>query len=50
MAYKGTNDEGEEFTGGKPSPQEESMSEANEDAANGEYNPDEHDEDYIMRM
>lgn len=26
MAYKGTNEEGEEFTGGKPSPEEEANS------------------------
>jgi hypothetical protein len=39
MAYKGTNEEGEEFTGGEPSPQEKSMS----DEENGaEYDPEKH--------
>ena len=36
--------------GGEPVEQEEKIGEAQENTANGEYDPDKHPDNYIMRM
>lgn len=49
MAYKGTDEKGEQFTGGEPSPEEEDHGK-DPDEANGEYDPEKHPDNYIYRM
>lgn len=46
MAYEGTDEEGNKFRSGEPSPEEEAQTEKEA----GEFDPEEHPEDYIMRM